>query len=252
VTSAAETSPDSREDALLDGRVRLRQPVHGYRVAIDPVLLAAAAPVRPGEAVLDLGCGVGAAALCLLARVPAVTVTGLELQPALARLARDNASLNGQAARLAVAVGDLRRPPLPSPGPFDHVICNPPYQRAGAGRPPADPVARVANVEVRGTLADWLAAARALVRPRGTLSVIHRADRLDELLAALSGRAGAIVVKPIRPRAGADARRVIVAARPGVATPLRLADDLILHDGDRETPAARAVLREAAALPLSP
>ncbi len=79
------------EDALLDGRVRLRQPVAGYRAATDPVLLAAACPARAGESALDLGCGAGAAALCLAARVAGMDLHGLEVQPAYAALARENA-----------------------------------------------------------------------------------------------------------------------------------------------------------------
>lgn len=238
-----------RIDSLLDGTVRLRQPATGYRVAVDPVLLAAACPAGSAARVLDLGCGVGGAALCLLARVPDLDAFGLELQPALAALAAENAHLNGWRGRFRPVVGDVRRPPLPATGPFDHVLCNPPYHRLGHGNAPGDPLARVANVETAGELTDFVAAACGAVRRKGTVTMIHRADRLADVLAALAGRAGDIVVVPIRPRADADARRVIVRARTGVATPLRLAPDLVLNTADGAfTAEAASILRGGGAL----
>jgi len=241
----------TRTDALLDGRVTLRQPVSGYRVAVDPVLLAAAVPADAGARVLDLGCGVGAAALCLLARVPGVRVVGLERQAELAALARTNAALNDGPQSFLPVVGDVARPPFRTDGAFDQVFANPPYQRAGRGHAPAEPLARAANLEDAAGLDTWIASACRLVRRKGTVTLIHRADRLDEILAALAGRAGGIVVVPVRPHADADARRVIVRARPGSAAPLRLTRPLVLHAADgADTPAARAILRGAAALEI--
>jgi len=238
-----------RTDALLDGRVRLRQPSRGYRVAVDPVLLAAACPAEAGARVLDLGCGVGAAALCLVARVRELTTAGLELQPVLAALAAENAALNGWPDRFRPVVGDARRPPLAADGVVDHVLCNPPYHRAGHGHAPADPMAHVANVETAGGLADFVDAACRLVRRKGTVTVIHRADRLAEVLACLDDRTGERLVIPVRPKADADASRVVVRARPGVATPMRIAPDLVLHTADGAfTAEAAAILRAGAAL----
>ncbi|SDF41386.1 tRNA1(Val) A37 N6-methylase TrmN6 [Limimonas halophila] len=238
-------SADVREDALLDGRVRLRQPAAGYRAAVDPVLLAAAVPARAGERVLDLGCGVGPAALCLLARMPGAWAAGLEIQAELAALARENAALNGRADALGIAVGDVGRPPFRA-GAFDHVMANPPYQRAGHGRAPAD---AVANVEGVAKLPDWLAAMAALVRPRGSVSVVHRADRLDEVMRGLPASLGEVTVIPLWPGPGTAAKRVIVRARRGVRTPASLTAGLVLHAADgRYTPAAEAVLRGGEAL----
>lgn len=238
-----------REDALLDGRVRLRQPAAGYRVAVDPVLLAAAVAARPGARVLDLGCGVGGAALCLLARCPGAVVTGLEIQHDLAALAAENARLNDCSERFHVVRGDVLCPPLR--GGFDHVMANPPYLPAGRARPPATAGRAAANVEGVAKLGDWVAAALALARPRGGVTFVHRADRLDELLGALYGQAGAIVVFPLWPAAGRDAKRVLVQARRDVRTPLRLAAGLVLHAaGGGFTPEAEAVLRGAAGLSI--
>ena len=121
-----DTGADWREDGFLGGRLRIAQPVRGYRAGADAVMLAAACPARPGESVLELGCGAGVALLCLGARVPGLALTGLELQPAYAALARRNAAANGIAAR--VAEGDLAHMPALLRGEsFDHVIANPPY-----------------------------------------------------------------------------------------------------------------------------
>jgi tRNA1(Val) A37 N6-methylase TrmN6 len=239
------------EDALLGGRVRLRQPEEGYRAAIDPVLLAAAVPARGGDSVLEPGIGAGAAALCLAARVAACRIVGIEKDPAMARLARDNAALNGAEARLDVLEADILQPPTELvPGSFDHVMVNPPYLAPGGTLSPQRSKRR-ANVEAGATLADWIALALVMARAKGSLTFIHRADRIERLLAALAGKAGALVVFPLWPKAGAPAKRVLVQARKGVASPSRLAAGLVLHGPDgRYTATAEAILRDAAALEI--
>ncbi|GAB4369078.1 MAG: methyltransferase [Kiloniellaceae bacterium] len=240
------------EDAFLGGRLRLRQPAAGYRAAIDPVLLAAAVPAAAGQSVADLGCGVATAGLCLLARVPGVRVSGLELQAPLAALATQNAVLNGCADRLTVIQGDVAAPPAAlAPAAFDHVMLNPPYLEAASARVSADAVRRIATVEGPADLAAWIACALALLRPRGSLTVIHRADRVDRLLALLSPRCGDLAVFPLWPRQGDNAKRVLVQGRKGSGGPLRLLAGLALHDAAGGfTAAAEAVLRDARGLDL--
>ncbi|MBI1207923.1 MAG: methyltransferase [Azospirillum sp.] len=248
--SEARTATGDTPDRLLGGRIALWQPRHGYRAAIDPVLLAAAVPAAAGERILDLGAGVGAAALCLAARVAGAAVVGLEVQPALAALAARNIRLNGVGDHAAILVGDVRAPPL-APGSFDRVLCNPPYLAAGRHTAPPDPGKAAANLEIAGDFGDFVAAAAALVRRRGSLTLIHRADRLAEILASLDGRFGGLVVFPLWPRRGSAARRILVHGRRGIGGPLRLAAGLVLHGEDgRFTAAAETVLRDGGSLEL--
>ncbi len=248
----AEVPPDISEDRLLGGRVILRQPVGGFRAAIDPVLLAAAVAAEPGQTVLELGTGTGAAALCLARRVEGVRVAGLDQQRDLVRLAGENAGLNGLERQADFMVGDLLQPPARlMPGGFDHVMANPPYLEAGTATLPPDRARALAVGEGAADLAAWIRFALAMVRVRGSITLIHRADRLDALLAALAGKAGEIVVFPLWPGVGKPAKRVLVRARRGIETPLKLSAGLVLHEPDGKfTVSADAVLREAAALVL--
>ncbi len=247
-----ETQVEISEDRLLGGRVILRQPVDGFRAAIDPVLLAAAVPAMSGQTVLELGTGTGAAALCLARRVEGVRVAGLDQQRDLVRLAGENARLNGLERQADFMVGDLLAPPMRlMPGGFDHVMANPPYLEAGTATLPPDKARALAVGEGAADLAAWIRFALAMVRVRGSITLIHRADRLDALLTAFSGKAGEIVVFPLWPGLGKPAKRVLVRARRGIETPLKLLPGLVLHEPDgKYTAAADTVLREAAALVL--
>ncbi|MFP1644379.1 tRNA1(Val) (adenine(37)-N6)-methyltransferase [Pontitalea aquivivens] len=246
---------DLTRDGFLGGRLQIAQPRSGYRAAMDPVLLAAACPATPGDSVLELGCGVGVASLCLGARVAGLRLTGLELQPAYADLAHANAVANGIA--LDVMAGDLARmPAILRARSFDHVIANPPYFAPGGGTAAADPGRETAQREAT-PLSLWVLQGLKRLRPGGWLTLIQNADRLPEALTALAAGAGSIAVLPIAARQGRAAGRVIVQGRKGGRGPFRLLAPLVIHaaprhDGDREdlTPAARAILREGADLPM--
>lgn len=237
--------PDLTEDRLLGGRVRLLQPRRGYRVAVDAVLLAAAVDATAGQRVLDLGAGVAAVGLCLAARVPGVAVTGIELQPELAGLARRNAVLNGVEASVETIVHDLAHPLPDGFAPFDHVCTNPPYLAAAVADPSPNAAKALATVESSAGLARWLAVAAGALRRDGTLTLIHRSDRLEEVVAILAALGwGDLAIKRLPPAA-----RVLVRARRNAAVVRREAPPLVLHPPQGGyTDAAEAILRHAHAL----
>ena len=238
------------EDHFLGGRLVIRQPKDGYRAGSDPMFLAAAVPARAGAAVLDLGCGVGTASLCLLARVEGVRAVGLELQPGLAGLARANAAANGFAGRFQVVAGCLTEPPEGAPyHHFDHVITNPPWYEPGTIRPPSAQSKAIGHME-EVELAQWLKQAVRFLKPKGRLFVVHRADRLGDILAGLHPlKVGEVRVFPLWPKAGKAATRVVVAARKDAKTPLEVQPGLLLHHPDGGyTDKADAILRHGAAL----
>jgi tRNA1(Val) A37 N6-methylase TrmN6 len=240
------------EDSLLGGRVRLRQPIDGARASIDPVFLAASVPVEPGHLVLDIGCGTGAAMLCVAARGPQCRVVGIDRQRDLVRIAGDNAILNGMESRASAMVGDLLHPPPRiSAGVFDHVIANPPYLERSRANETPNPARAEATIEGDAELGDWVRFALSMVKSKGTVTFIHRADRIDAVLGQIFGRAGEVVVFPLWPGQGRPASRIIVQMRKQIASPARLATGLVLHEANgRFTPAADAVLRDGEALAL--
>ncbi|MDO5369451.1 tRNA1(Val) (adenine(37)-N6)-methyltransferase [Paracoccus sp. (in: a-proteobacteria)] len=245
----------TRDDAFLGGRLVLRQPARGYRAGADAVMLAAACPAQAGQRVLELGCGAGVALFCLGARVPGLDLTGLERQAELADLARHNAAATGIPAR--ILGGDLARMTAGLRAEaFHHVIANPPFFATGT------PAAHDGRAQARHEdtpLEAWIDAGLRRLVPGGRLTLIHRAEALDRILIALSGRAGAAFVLPIAARQGRDAGRVIVAACKGARGPLRLCPPFVLHekpvherDAEDLTPAAQAVLRHGAAIDIKP
>jgi tRNA1(Val) A37 N6-methylase TrmN6 len=252
-TAALEIDGGTTEDRLLDGRVRLRQPRRGLRAGLDAVLLAACVPARPGERVLEAGCGSGAALLCLAARVPRLVLIGVERDSALAGLAAANAVANGMetGGMALLRRGDVRDLALARElAPCDHAFANPPFWPAGTA--PPDPARRGATHESDGAgLAQWARFLAAALRPQGSLSLILPATRLDAGVAALAAAGcGGTRLVPFWPRAGAPARRVLLQARRGGRGPARIGPGVVLHEADgRWSAVAEAVLRDGAPLP---
>lgn len=254
----AFTEAELTADAFLGGRLTICQPKTGYRAGVDPIFLAAAVPAKAGQAVLELGCGGGVASLALGARVRGLSLWGLEIQPAYADLARRNAAANAQA--FDVIEGSLAEMPAPLKGrQFHHVIANPPYYLRDGVTPAADG-GRDRGLREALPLSAWIEAGAKRLRPGGRLTVIQRADRLPDLVAALPGSLGSVVVLPLAPRVGRSASLVILAAMKGGRAAFRLMAPVVLHQGDRHerdgddyAPEARAVLRDGAAWPhISP
>lgn len=231
---------------FLGGRLRLWQPKSGYRGGIDPVLLAAATPAKAGESVLEFGTGAGTASLCLGARVSGLKLTGIELQPLYAALARLNAAEN--ALPLTVHQADIGALPAEVRAQsYDHVIANPPYFRPEGRTEALDPGREIGRGEQRA-LADWVHFGLKRLRQGGTLTLIQVMPRLPDLLKALPE--GGTVVQPFAPREGREADRLILWHRKGGRADFRLLPPLILHsgaahlrDGDDYAPWASAVLR---------
>lgn len=236
------------ENALLGGRVRLRQPAKGYRAGMDAALLGAAVAAEPGQRVIEAGCGAGAVLMQIAARCPGVTLTGLERDPAMAALARENAVLNQADAQILegdVAAG-FRTLDLP---PFDWAVSNPPFfDDPGALRAPAEGK-RGAWMADDGLKA-WTTFLLKSVREGGRIVIIHRADRLADVLTLLGEKAGSIAVRGVHPYADEPAKRVLVQAIKTGKAPLRLLPPLVLHDrsGAKHTAEAEAVLRGEAGL----
>lgn len=237
------------EDRFLDGRIRVMQPLEGFRSGLDAVMLAAAVPAGSGAQVLELGSGAGVAALCLAARVPECSVVGVEQDPDLAALAGRNAVANGMADRVQFVAADALDLPAELRQDFDHVFCNPPFH--GAEGQPSPDAGRAVALHDDGRLGDWLRTGFRRTVSGGSFTTILRADRLGEALMALPHR-GTLIL-PLWPRAGAEAKRVILQVRKGARRPLGFLPGLALHEADgRYTETADAILRGGGALPLAP
>jgi tRNA1(Val) A37 N6-methylase TrmN6 len=242
---------DVTEDAVLNGAVRLRQSRLGYRAGMDAALLAAACDAGAGERVIEAGCGAGGALLAAARRRPQARFVGVERDPAALALAQQNIALNDLEARVEAAGGDVgagfRALGL---APFDAAMSNPPFfDDAAALRAPL-PEKTGAWMADDG-LAAWTRFLTKAVREGGSITLIHRADRLADILALLAeGKAGSFRVRPVAPFADAPAKRVIVRAIKTGKAPLVLLPPLVLHEreGGKHTTQVEAILRGEAAL----
>lgn len=241
-------------DAFLGGRVACVQPAEGHhRSGLDAVLLAATLPAETGGMALDLGAGAGVAGFCAAARCPELSVTLLEREAELVACAMASLALPANRdldGRVRAERADIAALPEGFRESADEVICNPPFHDGAAST--ASPKAALASAHVLAGegLDPWLRAAATALKPRGRLTLIFRADGLDEVLAACVRRFGALDVLPVHPRASLPATRVIVAGRKGRRAALRLLPPLILHGeaGKAFRPPVEAILRNGAAL----
>jgi tRNA1(Val) A37 N6-methylase TrmN6 len=251
------TDNETSEDAILGGKLRVRQPLRGHRVGHDAILLAAATCARVTERAIELGAGVGAAAFAIAARVPGMKVTLVEIDPALCALAKHNARLNGLEDRVTVFGADaestesLKSAGL-SPESFDRVLMNPPFHDARRHNVSPDPGRRLAYYGEAGLLKRWVDSAAWLLKANGVLVLIWRADALDDVIETLQPVFGAIAVLPVHPREDAAAIRVLVRATKGGGTARKSYPPLVLNDeAGRPTPVAEAVMRDGKTLQIA-
>ncbi len=243
-------------DAFLGGRLSIWQPRKGYRAGVDPVLLAAATPAQAGQSVLELGCGVGVASFCLYARVSGLSLTGIEIQPDYADLARRNASENG--VDINIINADLRALPMDvKQAQFDHVIANPPYFLRDKGIS-ADNPGRETALGGDTPLTDWIDMAARRLAPKGVFTMIQRIDRLPEAMSALHGRLGSAVLQPLAARQDRAAHLFLLQARKGGRADFRLNFPLVVHrgpqhltDGDDYSEDFSDIFRHGKSLPLN-
>ncbi|WP_230530658.1 tRNA1(Val) (adenine(37)-N6)-methyltransferase [Microvirga roseola] len=244
--------PEVTEDALLGGRVTLLQPGRGHRAGTDAVLLAASAPVSPGDVVIDVGAATGAVGLMVAARERGIDLVFVERDPDLADLCRRNCSLNGVDGRVAVAdVLDKssRHAAGLRPESADCVLTNPPFLEEGQARLSPDRGRAAAHALPPGGLEAWLRACTGLLKPKGSLVLIHRADRVPECLSSLGNGMGGVALRFIHPAADQPAIRFLLSARKGSRAPLTILPPLVLNSPDgRFTPEAEALHRGDAML----
>jgi tRNA1(Val) A37 N6-methylase TrmN6 len=240
---------ETSEDAVLGGRLRLRQPLRGHRVGHDAILLAAATGGSKGERAIDLGAGVGAAGLALAARVPGLHVTLVEIDAALCELATLNTRLNNLSDRVDVLNADVE---VVAGLTADRVLMNPPFHDASRANLSPDPRKRLAHAAAPGLLPRWVAAAANVLKPQGVLTLIWRADALADVQDALAGAFGVIAVMPVLPRPDAEPIRVLVrAVKSGSGAPVTYPALVLNDEQGHPSAAAEAVLRSGATLEIS-
>jgi tRNA1(Val) A37 N6-methylase TrmN6 len=234
------------EDTLLGGRIRLLQPRRGHRVGTDAVLLAACVDPKPGQAVYDLGAGVGAVGLMIAARTGASAAL-VERDPELVAFCRRNVALNGLGDRIQAIEAVLLAPAAArataglARESADVVVTNPPFLEEARTRRSPSALRAAAHHLPEDGFERWMKAAADVLKPGGRLALIHRSDRLEACLARLARGFGEVTVRPVHPRDGEAAIRILVTAVKGSHAPLRLLSGLTLHKADGFTAEAAAI-----------
>lgn len=263
---------DTTFDGLLNKRVKIEQPAEGYRISVDTVLLAAAVPAHTAQKVLDMGCGVGGAMLCLTARVPGVHITGIDIQNDLIDICRRNIELNNLVGSAKALVGDIteffnchlresKDPALDEEKKwmpafvglthekFDHVIMNPPFHEEEKHAVSDNIIKRTANAERTGDLPLWITAAAHALNPVGVLTLIHRADRQGDILQHAEPHFSAIDILPIISKEGVAPKRIILRMRKDEKKPTTICNSFVMYgSNNRYCDAAEAVIRHCEGL----
>lgn len=236
---------DLQEIYVLNKRLKLLHSAHGFKTSMDSVLLAASCPAKADDHILDMGSGVGGAGFCVLSRVEGVKLTGVEIQADHVELAKRNAVSNMMQESADFICADIRN--YREEKSFDHVICNPPYLEAGAHlrSPSKEKATAMGHEDTDVSVKDWIDTAHFCLRSNGSLSMIHRADKIDKIILGLGKRFGAVEIIPLWAKEGVKAKRVIIRAIKDRKSPAKLHSGLVLHEEDGSyTAETEAILRE--------
>jgi len=244
------TALATTHDSIYQGQLTLEQPRKGYRFGTDAMVLAAAVQAKAGQKVLELGCGVGAVLLAAHHRLPEVSFVGIERTADYVDLAKKNITQNNAGRRVSVVRGDLlSATTIHSMGQFDHVIANPPYYETGTHSGSALELRRVARQHGPDDLAGWLLAANRALKPKGTVTFIHAAEKLDELVQGLKKYCGGIKVMPLWPQEKQPCKRLIIQGTKGSKAPLMLLPGIVMHgEGGRSTGRAIGIVNHGISL----
>lgn len=220
------------DDLMLRGYKIIQHPDR-FCFSMDPVLLSAFVRIGPGERVADLGTGTGILPLLLAGKTEADLITGIEIQPELARMARRSAALNGLTDRVRIVCGDLKDPELLEAGAWDTVVSNPPYRRRGSGKVNPRSVRAIAHHEIACTLGDVVAAAARLLRPKGRFFLVYRPARLAELLGEMD-RTGIAPKRGrmVHPKAHSPANLVLIEGIKGAGPGMVWEAPLVVYNDD--------------------
>lgn len=233
---------------ILGERLKLLQPENGFRLSVDAVFLAAACPIKSGQTLLDMGCGVGNSGLCVMARVDDIHLTGIDVQPFCIETITQNADLNNFSDRTNFILSDIREHQIDPAQRYDHIICNPPYMEAGKHITSPTPHKAISNGHLDDDISirDWVKSGLNLLKSKGSLTLIHRADATDSIIRAMGKSFGQIEIIPIFSKSGSDAKRVIIRAIKDRQTPCIIRSGLIVHEQDGNyTARAQDILRHA-------
>ncbi len=228
----SDTTTEYTADTLFEGRMRIKQKKSGYRFSIDSVLLAHFELPHSGEAILDLGTGCGVMPLILSSRVSGISITGVEIQPSLAILAQENASLNCSQNPVEIVNADMQEfAQSYHDRPFDRIISNPPYTRKDAGRINPNSERAIARHEISIDLDGVIMTAEKLLRDQGRFTIVYPFSRYEELISVMERRGlPPVRIRMVYPRRGDKAIRVLVCSekngtsRPIIEKPLYIYD----------------------------
>lgn len=227
------------DDSILNGKILLRQPKKGYRVAIDPIILASFIEPTDNQEILDVGCGVGAISLILKSKNRSAKITAIDIDENMCELCRYNSEKNS----LELDVKNIAIENMPRENLYDFVVTNPPFFSKGSSR--VSVTKELANFETM-ELSEWISLCLNLLKNKGIFSIIHDASRIGDILAVIKGHAGAAEIIPIFSKENKEAIRVIVKCIKGNFSKTKMRRGIVIHSEDgKYSEVAKKILDEA-------